>query len=112
MLPRELDALPLHIEHIIARKHNGPTISENLALACFNCNVAKGTNLSGIDPATGIMERLYHPRRDLWSEHFSWNGPEIVGLTSVGRTTVAVLNLNHGIRIRQRQLFLKAGWIP
>ena len=28
------DALPHHIDHVIAQKHNGPTVESNLALAC------------------------------------------------------------------------------
>jgi 5-methylcytosine-specific restriction endonuclease McrA len=35
-LAQELDDLPFHIDHIISRKHHGPTVAENLALACLN----------------------------------------------------------------------------
>ncbi len=35
------------IDHIIAQQHGGPTISENLALACVRCNLHKGPNIAG-----------------------------------------------------------------
>jgi len=41
----------------------------------------KGTNLSGIDPATGEIARLFHPRRDIWSEHCQWQDALLVGRT-------------------------------
>ncbi|MBM3880567.1 MAG: HNH endonuclease [Verrucomicrobia bacterium] len=66
--------MPFELDHIIAEKHGGQTTSENLALACCYCNRFKGPNLSGVDPLSGEGLRLYHPRLDLWSEHFSWSG--------------------------------------
>jgi hypothetical protein len=38
----------------LPRKHGGPTILENLSLACFPCNRFKGPNLSGIDPESRL----------------------------------------------------------
>jgi 5-methylcytosine-specific restriction endonuclease McrA len=32
----------LQIEHIVPRKHGGSDVPENLALACIDCNLAKG----------------------------------------------------------------------
>lgn len=58
------EPLPFHIEHIIPRQHGGKDVSSNLALACHHCNLHKGTNLSGIDPQTRKMTRLFHPRLD------------------------------------------------
>ncbi len=94
--------IPLQIEHIIARKHGGPDSLENLALACAECNLHKGSNLSGIDPESDQLTPLYHPRRDLWHEHFAWAGMRIIGLTAVGRTTVRVLDLNAPARLQVR----------
>jgi 5-methylcytosine-specific restriction endonuclease McrA len=31
---------PFEIDHVISRKHEGPTVSGNLALSCFRCNSA------------------------------------------------------------------------
>ncbi len=47
---RQIDSslIPLHMEHIVARKHGGDDRLENLALACAECNLRKGSDLSGI----------------------------------------------------------------
>lgn len=101
---RQIDSplIPLQIEHIIPRKHGGSDELDNLALACADCNLRKGSNLTGIDPETNEIEPLYHPRRELWSAHFRWDGVRIVGLTPAGRTTVRVLDLNSSERRRVR----------
>jgi 5-methylcytosine-specific restriction endonuclease McrA len=64
----------LHLEHIIPKVHGGGDELDNLALACIDCNLHKGTNLSGIDPQTGVITELFHPRRNRWDEHFEWFG--------------------------------------
>ena len=68
-----------HIEHIVARQHSGGDDSGNLALACYHCNAHKGPNLSGLDPESGALVRLFNPRQDRWDEHFERNGVLIVG---------------------------------
>ena len=84
----------LHVEHIIPRVHGGPDRWDDLALACIDCNLHKGTNLAGLDPQTGRLTALFHPRRQRWEDHFVWRGICIAGKTPVGRATVLVLNLN------------------
>jgi hypothetical protein len=49
----------------------GPSRLDNLALACWTCNLKKGPNLSGVDPMTGQVAALFNPRDDEWAEHFS-----------------------------------------
>ena len=80
-----------HVEHIVARQHGGGDDSGNLALACYHCNAHKGPNLSGLDPESGALVRLFHPRQDQWDEHFERNGVLFVGRTAVGRATVGFL---------------------
>ena len=92
----------LHVEHVIPRKHNGSDDLDNLALACIDCNLHKGTNIAGYDPATGQMTGLFHPRRMAWSEHFEWQGVLIAGKTAIGRTTVDVLQMNADERLQLR----------
>ncbi len=60
----------------------------------MHCNRYKGPNVAGIDPLTSELTRLFHPRLDDWDLHFRWNGPEIMGLTAVGRVTIHVLFMN------------------
>lgn len=93
-LPAALYALRFHIDHIIPRQHGGLTESDNLALACLHCNRHKGPNLAGVDPLTGNVAQVFHPRREAWSEHFEWHGTELAGRTPVGRCTVQVLSIN------------------
>ena len=100
-----------HVEHILPRQHGGTDDPSNLAFACPRCNAHKGTNLTGIDPTTRKVTLLFHPRRQLWSRHFAWDGFRIVGKTRVGRATVVVLALNHPdhlstrYELRQSELF-------
>lgn len=94
----------LHIEHIIPRVHGGNDELDNLALACIDCNLHKGPNLTGFDPATGALSELFHPRRHQWSNHFEWVGAHIVGKTAVGRTTVQVLQMNSEDQLALRSL--------
>ena len=108
-LPQRLDVLPFQIDHVLAVKHHGPTTADNLALSCYSDNAYKGPNLAGIDPETGEVTRLFHPRRDDWGEHFVWKGPELVGRTPIGRATIDVLNLNLPERVEHRRLLIQAG---
>jgi 5-methylcytosine-specific restriction endonuclease McrA len=84
----------LHVEHIIPRFHGGADDLDNLALACIDCNLHKGPNLTGIDPETSQVTELFHPRRHRWEDHFARQGIYIVGRTTIGRTTVRVLDMN------------------
>ena len=97
-----------HVEHIIARQHGGDDSLDNLANSCHQCNSKKGPNLASLDPETGTLTRLFHPRTDSWDEHFRLrlNG-EIVGLTAIGRTTVNLLNMNSTIRVQIRQEIIR-----
>ena len=98
-----------HIEHIVARKHRGTDDRENLALACDQCNLHKGANLSGLDPDTGELTRLFHPRRDMWEEHFHFDGARIAGQTACGRTTAWVLQMNSDERVELRTILAALG---
>src|ERR1051325_507151 len=61
---------PHEPDHLIALKHGGETTSENLALACFDCNRFKGSDIASIDALTGGLVPLFNPRTQTWSEHF------------------------------------------
>ena len=92
----------LHVEHIIPRIHGGTDDLDNLALACIDCNLHKGTNLTGIDPQTNEVTQLFHPRHHEWNEHFGLQGVYLVGKTATGRTTIRVLNINSEDQIALR----------
>jgi hypothetical protein len=102
-----------HIEHIIARQHGGTDTPGNLALACHQDNLRKGPNLTGIDPVTKKVSRLFNPRRHKWSRHFRCAGPMLVGRTAIGRATVAVLGMNLPHRVTLREALIAADrWPP
>lgn len=111
-MPQEFQVRPFQLDHVRAQKHRGETSLENLALACFACNVYKSSNLAGYDPATEVLVPLFNPRKDSWNRHFVWNGPVLRGKTSIGRTTIEVLRINLPERVEHRRLLLKAGVFP
>ena len=94
---------------LFAEKHGGNTTSANLAWACFSCNLRKGPNIAGIDPESGVLTRLYHPRTDQWTDHFEWHGVTLVGKTAVGRTTVEVLAINDADSVAVREALRDEG---
>jgi hypothetical protein len=96
------------VDHVVAQKHGGATDADNLALSCALCNKHKGSDLASIDPDTGDLTPLFHPRRQRWSEHFQLLGAMIVPRTPAGRATVRLLQLNHPDRLAVRALLLAA----
>jgi hypothetical protein len=38
----------------------------------------KGSDLTGFDSATGLVERPFNPREQSWADHFELQGPPIV----------------------------------
>jgi len=102
-LPQE--ALPLvsfHVEHVTAKQHGGSDDADNLALACHHCNLHKGPNLTGIDPETGAIVRLFHPRLDVWADHFRFQGAILEGQSPTGRATVRTLAMNAPAAVEAR----------
>jgi hypothetical protein len=111
-LPEEFSSIPMEIDHIVAEQHGGQTVLSNLALACFGDNHHKGPNLAGVDPKTLRKAWLFNPRRDQWARHFQWNGALLVGRTTVGRATIAVLQINAPHRVAQRAALIEEGVFP
>jgi hypothetical protein len=102
---------PHEIDHIIAEKHGGLTTADNLALSCILCNKYKGSDIASIDPLTGIVVPLFHPRLEQWVEHFAYQAGELLGLTPKGRVTVYLLRLNRAERVAERRILVQAGFI-
>jgi hypothetical protein len=99
-----LSLIPHEVDHVIAEKHGGATVADNLAFACWYCNRRKGTDLGSFDPQTGNFSFLFNPRTQVWSEHFVMLADfSLSGLTPEGRTTVSLLQLNDQKRIAERR---------
>lgn len=97
-----------HVDHIVPIASGGETTSENLALACVSCSLRKGAREFVAVKDSKVTIRLYHPREDVWIEHFEWNGVVITGITDNGKVTVNLLNLNRRLilEIREEELLL------
>ena len=107
------------VEHIVPRAHFSPgsvAIDDlgNLAWSCQRCNLLKHAAVQGYDDETGQYSRLFHPRTDVWREHFvGLPSGRIDGLTLVGRVTVKVLKLNDGEDVvTTRAEYQLLGWWP
>ena len=107
LLPEAAFPLPFQIDHVVAEKHGGQTVESNLALACAHCNAHKGPNIAGFDEVTKQVVQLFHPRMDIWEEHFRISGAVIQGRTAVGRVTVAVLAMNDADRLLIRTALMR-----
>jgi 5-methylcytosine-specific restriction endonuclease McrA len=111
-MPSRFYLSPYQIDHIIAEKHGGLTTSQNLALACYHCNLHKGPNIAGKDPSTRRISRLFHPRKDHWDDHFQWRAGRLVGKTTIGRASIAVLKINDPAYLCVRKALKQSGLFP
>lgn len=100
------------VDHVISEKHAGETTLDNLALSCLPCNRRKSSDIAANDPETGALTGLFHPRRQVWSEHFRLQGSRIVGLTAAGRATAEFLQFNLPQRLLEREQWVIAGRFP
>jgi hypothetical protein len=113
--PQHLVMARLEIEHIIPLAKGGSSHEENLWLACPLCNRYKGDKTEAVDPETDQVVPLFNPRTEDWFSHFRWSedGLRIIGLTAVGRATVAALHLaDDPDALIVRSYWVMAGWHP
>jgi hypothetical protein len=61
-----------------------------------------------------LIVPLYHPRIDIWEQHFQWSDAftELLGISPIGRATVQRLQLNRQGLINLRQVFIQVGLHP
>lgn len=62
----------------------------------------------------GIIVPLYHPRHNIWSDHFRIDRDTgyIDPITAIGRITIRLLQMNNTDRITDRQLLIAANQYP
>lgn len=109
-IPQPLTYLSFHIDHIIAQQHGGVTDESNLAFACNSCNQRKGPNIAAYLPGTETLIRLFHPRRDIWSNHFRLTENGIIYPESaIGEATIRILNMNLPERLEERRTLINEG---
>ncbi|MFQ5813037.1 MAG: HNH endonuclease [Anaerolineae bacterium] len=107
-----ITSVPLVVDHIVPEAAGGPTVQENLWLACVRCNQFKADRTHAQDPLTGELVALFNRRTQVWKEHFTWSadGAEIVSLTPGGRATVVALRLNRELAVLARGQWVSVGW--
>jgi len=112
--PASYSCSPFACEHVWPRAHGaGDTLSE-LAWACPACNSHKYTKTHARDPQTGRAVLLFNPRRQRWSQHFTWSKDSllVIGRTAVGRATVEALHLNRPELLNLRRALQAIGEHP
>src|SRR6266446_7202166 len=87
------------VDHIISRKHGGPSGADNLAWACACCNNNKGSDLGTLVGLPPHLVRLFHLRTDRWTDCFQLHGVRIEASTEIGAATEKLLQFNHESRL-------------
>jgi len=112
-LPQANQEATFHVDHIVPRAANGDTAWDNLALACVGCSLRKGAREGALDPVSGEVTRLYHPRSDPWQEHFTAaSDGALSGNTPSGRATAVALNMNRPLAVLIRFEEIRFGRWP
>lgn len=106
--------LAFEIDHIIPIAKGGIDDLRNLCLACPECNRYKRDRIDFIDPDTGEVNRFFHPLKDSWHEHFAWGKDtrDVIGLTGIGRSTIAGLRMNRRLLQIARRHWIRLGEHP
>ena len=112
--PMWLTGIIHEIDHIIPRAKQGASTIDNLCLACSSCNGFKQAKTQGFDPDTQQSVALFHPRQQLWAEHFQWSeaGTHLIGLTPTGRVTIEILQINNDLMVTARTIWVSMGYHP
>ena len=99
-------------QHLFALDDPARDDPANLAYSCPRCNRYKGVAIAAFDPETGCQERLFHPRCNVWLEHFTYTpAGRIFGKTGSGRATKDRLKFNLPERVINRlDLLMRGKW--
>ena len=112
--PEAIFNFPFEVEHIVPTGRGGADTESNWALSCRACNLHKSDHQEGIDPLTGASAPLFHPRLDRWDEHFSVEESTgaLLGLTPIGRATIARLQMNRSSQVTARRQWMRLNIYP
>jgi HNH endonuclease len=114
LTPQILTSHKLEIEHIYPISKGGTSKKKNLCLACRHCNLHKSSKIFGFDAISSRKSKLYHPNKQIWSEHFVWDKDKtsIIGKSSCGRATIYALKLNDDLQMNARKVWKLTGLFP
>jgi HNH endonuclease len=107
--PETLSNMAFEVDHIIPISRCGTDEPDNLALSCRICNLRKSDHIDGIDPESQQTTNLFHPRRDIWTDHFKKQPYQIIGKTPIGRATIVRLDINSPLQQRARKFWVSLG---
>ena len=112
--PAQITSAPFCLDHIHPHALGGASTQENLALSCPFCNSSKGDRTAAIEVQSGETVTLFHPRTQIWSEHFEWSddGLMILARTPIGLVTIAALGLNRIELCNLRRALIRFGVHP
>lgn len=112
--PTEAHNFFFDVEHIRPLADGGDSALDNLALACRSCNIFKGTRRQAADPETGVVVALFHPRRDIWEDHFAPDADAtiLIDLTPTGRATLVALQINSAEQQTARRHWIRLELFP
>jgi hypothetical protein len=102
------------MEHIIPTHLGGSNEIDNLALSCQGCNNIKYIKIGLTDEITNEFIPFFHPRKDIWTEHFAWSEDFtlIIPLTKKGEVTLKALKMNREQVVNWRTAVLSIGKHP
>jgi hypothetical protein len=92
-----------HVDHVVPVIAGGPDTGDNLALACVSCSLRKAARQTAVDPESGEHVFFFNPRRDLWHDHFRWQGTHLFGRTAAGRAMIEALEMNRPLILAIRE---------
>ena len=109
--PEVIFNFPFEVEHIVPPGRGGVDVESNWALSCRPCNLHKSDHIEAVDPETKKPSRLFHPRKDLWEDHFTADPTSgaLAGLSAIGRATVDRLQMNRLAQLIARQQWMRLG---
>jgi len=108
LAPEEFSNKEFHVEHVVPKARSGADTMDNLALACFRCNLSKAIAQTVRVGEAGEEVPLFNPRTDDWNACFEFvlapddEAARIVGKNAIGRVTAVRLKMNvpHAVRAR------------
>jgi hypothetical protein len=112
--PEAVFNFPFEVEHVIPPGRGGADEATNWALSCRACNLHKSDHLEAVDPHTGALAQLFHPRRQRWEDHFAVDSESgaLIGRTPTGRGTVERLQMNRALPLAARRHWMRLKLFP
>lgn len=112
--PQRAFNFAFEVEHVAPSASGGSSSLDNLALACRSCNAYKSVRQTGVDPQTQAVAPLFHPRQDVWNNHFSFEEQTLMltSVTPTGRATIILLKMNSDEQLVARQQWIRLELFP